>query len=583
MATTWGRACRAWSDRAAAEGGREPLGLRWVRFAGRVVRGFLRNRGLVRAASLSYATLLSLVPLLALVLGVASTVLKGRSEEQIEAFVDRLVQAIIPPATPTNLPPEVQAQLWLSQLHVQWWAPGLGSGTPAGASGTVDGQVRHPGSGQLTVPSTAGMPAGAEAEAMRDLRRVVALRLQVFIQQTRSAELGVLGSIGLLAMAILLLARVENTVNDIWNVPRGRSWFMRVVLYWSFLTLGPLLLIGAAALASGPYWETPRAWLSQMPLVGGLVFRALPLLMLWMVFTGFYRLVPNTRVEWSAAMVGGAVAAALWHLNNLLSVLYVSRVVTNFKIYGSLGLVPVFMLGLYISWAIVLLGAQVAYTWQYGGLGGPRILADRLDQRGRELLGLRLMALLGYSFQNSQPPRPVPALAAEVGAVPTLCLDVLHRLRDAGLVVELSGPETAFVPARPLETITLADVLRPLRSWDGEGDLGRSEEAPVVWSEYQRMKAAEEQVAAAVTLREVVLRMGAQPQLAGRDVRGLRGSSPGASAAFPGAGRSESEARALPRSEAPPVEPAPDMGSAGPAHPAPDLAGPESDDRGFPL
>ncbi|MCS7089872.1 MAG: YhjD/YihY/BrkB family envelope integrity protein [Verrucomicrobiota bacterium] len=508
----WGRARAAWDDWGGRADRLEPVWLRCVRFCGRVVRGFNRNRGLVRAASLSYATLLSLVPLLALVLGVTGALLKGRSEEQIEAFVDRMVHAVVPPATPTNLPPEVQAQIWLSGLQVQWWAPALALDNQASATSEV---------------ATAGLKSGVERgtekpgefgaagpSALRDLRRVVAQRLQAFIRQTRSAELGVTGSLGLLAMAILLLARVENTLNDIWGVPRGRPWFMRIVLYWSFLTLGPLLVIGAVALGSGPYWETPRAWLAQAPFLSGLVFRALPIILLWMVFAGLYKLVPNTRVEWSAAVVGGGFAAILWHLNNVLNVLYVSRVVTNFKIYGSLGLIPVFMLGLYVAWAIVLLGAQVAYTWQHGRLGGRGLPVEQLDQRGQELLALRLITLLGQAFQSGEGPRWVPRLAAEVGAAPSLCMNILERLRDAGLVLELAGPEPAYVPARPLESITMYDVLRPLRTGNGclqPDEPDRSEE--VVWAEYRRMQAAEKQVASAVTIRELVLRMQRRAEL----------------------------------------------------------------------
>ena len=73
---------------------------------------------------------------------------------------------------------------------------------------------------------------------------------------------------------------------------------------------------------------------------------------------------PNTRVCFNAALVGGVVGGSFWYLNNVFGFLYVSRVVSNSKIYGSLGLVPVFMIGLYFSWLILLFGAQVAYAFQ---------------------------------------------------------------------------------------------------------------------------------------------------------------------------------------------------------------------------
>ena len=101
-----------------------------------------------------------------------------------------------------------------------------------------------------------------------------------------------------------------------------------------------------------------------MPLVSGMIFKFLPLVLLWLAFAVFYKIMPNTRVCFDAALVGGVVGGSLWYLNNVFGFLYVSRVVTNSKIYGSLGLVPVFMIGLYFSWLILLFGAQVAYAFQ---------------------------------------------------------------------------------------------------------------------------------------------------------------------------------------------------------------------------
>ena len=83
-----------------------------------------------------------------------------------------------------------------------------------------------------------------------------------------------------------------------------------------------------------------------------------PFVVLWIGFSLLYALMPNTQVRLHAAVVGGIVGGTLWQLNNLLNALYVSRVVTYSRIYGALGIVPVFLAGLYISWLIVLFGAQ---------------------------------------------------------------------------------------------------------------------------------------------------------------------------------------------------------------------------------
>lgn len=590
---------RTWTGEADPEFHTRSLWERAAQFCVLVVRGFLENRGPVRAAALSYATLLSLVPFLAVVLGVTSSLLKGRSEESIEAFVDRLVHAVIPPAPATNLPVSAQYSLWFSQLHAGWWAPGLvgpqehldsagaaAEPTPVGAPGRV-GEAPVAGSGPGQTPGFT-----APTSEMRDLRRAVAQRIRAFIHQTRSAELGVTGSIALVLMAILLLARVENTMNDIWGVVQGRPWFLRVVLYWSFMTLGPTLVIGAIALGSGPYWQATSAWLNRMPLVGGLVFQALPVLLLWLVFAGLYKLVPNTRVDWSAAFLGGLFAAVCWHLNNLLNVLYVSRVVTNFKIYGSLGLVPVFMVGLYVAWVILLLGAQMAYTWQNRQAYLRQQPTRRIDQRGREFLAFRIMACLGQAFQNGEPPPPVNGLAQRLGVPPRLCREILQQLQGAGLVWEVAGPEPAYVPARPLESISLHDVLQAMRTDDGGAWPAAVETSGgEIWGEYQRIQAAEEQIAAAVTLRELVHRLGARPVLAREIVAPLKLARE-AGCGSESQGERDAEAPVSMAGTAPeevgvePSRPADSPGQGAGEGPPVSQAAAESvpeDDRGFPL
>src|SRR6185312_4007847 len=123
---------------------------------------------------------------------------------------------------------------------------------------------------------------------------------------------------------------------------------------------GPLLLVGAAALTSGPHLRGTQNFIAHLPILGHIIFPALTLVVIWVMFTLFYQFVPNTKVRFKAALVGALVSGTVWHVNNLFGFLYVSRVVTNSRIYGSLALVPVFMAGVYFSWYVLLFGAQIA-------------------------------------------------------------------------------------------------------------------------------------------------------------------------------------------------------------------------------
>jgi membrane protein len=225
--------------------------------------------------------------------------------------------------------------------------------------------------------------------------------------------------------------------------------------------------------------------------------------------------VPNTKVHFSAALVGGFIGGSLWQLNNVFGFLYVSRVVTNSKLYGSLGLVPVFMAGIYLSWFILLFGAQVAYAYQNRALYLQEKLAENVNQRGREFVALRLMTCLGQRFQRGLPPATTQEMSNELGIPSRLVQQVLRTLMAAHLVAEISGAEPAYTPARPLEAITAHHVLLAMRATQGQELVTRGEPArEEVYGEFARIQEAEKHAATAVTILALVNRAQARLEIA---------------------------------------------------------------------
>ena len=444
---------------------------RFAHFWVLVGRSFARNRCPVRAAALSYTSLLALIPLLAVAISVTSSLLKNQGEEQIYGAIDRLVSNFIPPAT--NAAPETTSVA----------DAGDNSVSPVEADARVD---------------------TAQKEA--------AQRIHEFIQNTRSGALGVIGMLLLVYVAIQMLASIESTFNDIWGITRGRNWLRRIVLYWTTITLGPLLIVGALGLAGGPHLQTTKNLIAQMPFVSDLIFEFLPFVVLWLAFTLVYLLVPNTKVNFFAALAGGIVGGSLWHLNNLFGFLYVSRVVTNSKIYGGLGLLPVFMAGLYFSWLILLFGAQVAYAFQNRKSYLQEKLVENVNQRGREFIALRLMTLIGQHFQRGEPAATLQQISAALGIPTKLVQQVLQPLLVARLVTEIVGAEPAYLPARPLEDITAHHVLRAIRAGSGQDIATRDEPARAeVLGEFAKIEQAERDTALRITLLALVNR--AQKQI----------------------------------------------------------------------
>lgn len=454
---------------------------RWVHFWLMVWGSFVKNRGPVRASAMAYGTLLALIPMLAVVMSITSTFLKKEGQAGMEKFIVRLVDSVTPPAE-------------------------LDTNSAAG-----------PITQSSDAPS--GTSASREATAAQS---AVAGKMNEFIQNSQSGALGVTGSVLLIFAAISLLSRIEVTFNEIWGVERGRSWFMRIVLYWGVLSLAPILLIVTIGLATGPHLESTRRFVATLPFFGHVLFQfgfeILPIILLCLGFAAFYMLMPNTKVHWCAALVGGFVGGLLFHLNSLCSVLYVSRVVSNSKIYGSLGLIPVFMIGLYICWLILLFGAQVAYAFQNRVTYLEERQVENINQRGREFIALRLMTLIGQRYLRGEPPPSIVEMAEEL-AVPTrLIQQILQTLTAARLVVETAGAETAYLPARLMESITCHDLLLAMRASQGQ-ELETREEPTrqEVYGEFQRIQEAERAAASSVTLLALVNR--AQLQLQHEQVK----------------------------------------------------------------
>ena len=465
---------------------------RFVHFWVLVIRQFVRHRCLVRASALSYSTLIALIPLLAVALSVASGFLKTQDEAQFQQAIEHFVDTVTPPAVITATETNLGAVISTNVLPL-----------------TTTG-------GETNVVAIATNVAAATTPAVAiSTQKEIARQVWMLVQNTQSAALGVTGFLLLLFISISLMIRIEETFNDVWGVARGRTWMQRIGVFFTLAFLGPALLILALSLSGSAHFTSAKNFIAHTPVIGQFIFQLLPMFVLWLAFTFVYQFIPNTKVNFSAAVVGGVVAGTLLHLNNVFGFLYVSGVVTRMKFYGGLGLVPVFMIGLYMAWVFLLLGAQIAYAFQNRAAYLQDRLADNVNQRGREFVALRLMTCLGQRFQNGLPPATVFQLSTELGIPSRLTQSVLRTLAHMRLVTEVAGAEAAFMPARPLETINAYDILIALRTGTGQELPMREEPALAeIYGEFSRIEKAEREAASSISLLALANRISPRTTLA---------------------------------------------------------------------
>lgn len=254
----------------------------------------------------------------------------------------------------------------------------------------------------------------------------------------------------------------------------GRSLVLRVVFYWTILTLGAVLFFAAITLlGAGAFVNVFMEKLSARLPYGSSLLRvlswslpAVSLTLLVGLLTVFYRVIPNTRVFWRAAFLGGLVVATLLMLNNFVALFYVRRVYLERSLYGSLGILPVLMLGLYVFWLYVLVGGIISYAVQNVHFRNSQTAWGQLSESMRERISLVVLLTVCRRFQACLPPVAATHLSTMM-RVPTQILnESLNRLVDMKLITPVPPPtgsaaaDHLYQPARPLSRISLLEFKR---------------------------------------------------------------------------------------------------------------------------
>jgi membrane protein len=403
---------------------------------------FLETKVPSRAAALSFSTLLSLGPLIAIAVLAGGFALGKQDDPNLIAHHISSVIARVAPH--------------LNALE-----------TPAGS------------------PDAAGAGATTTTTGERINPELVKL-VDGFIRSARSGYGGAFGALSLILIVLLMFKAVEDAFNDIWGIRLGRSLLMRVVFYWTILTLGAVLFFAAVALVgAGAAVNVFNESLAKLP--GGeslvaLLRWSLPIfsvVLLALMLTLVYRVIPNTHVFWRAALAGGLVVAALLMLNNVVAFLYVRRVVLTQNLYGQLAVPLVLMLGLYVFWLYVLIGGVISYAVQNVHFRNSQAAWSQLTESMRQRLSLVVLLTIARRFRDCLP----PITASELGdllRVPTQILnECLNRLVAMELIATLRpapgtpATEHRFQPARPLNRITLLEFKR-LDEQFGHDPVGQS-------------------------------------------------------------------------------------------------------------
>lgn len=225
-------------------------------------------------------------------------------------------------------------------------------------------------------------PAGAAESATITLDTWLQDRVRD-AKQVNVAAIGWVGVAVTLYAAISLMVTIENCFNIIYRAPRGRSWANRVPIYWFVLTTSPLLLIFSTYVDS-----RFQQLMGQVQMQGSLtaaIGAMWTLFAIWLVMFAAYMLFPNTRVRPKPAMIGALAAAVLLEIGKRTMGAYLQNALAIGQLYGSLGLVPLFMFWVYLMWLAVLFGLEVSAVLQRNGQAWPIVGFESTPEQANPL------------------------------------------------------------------------------------------------------------------------------------------------------------------------------------------------------
>jgi membrane protein len=292
------------------------------------------------------------------------------------------------------------------------------------------------------------------------------------LDATNGGYIAGIGIIILFWSVMSLLNQIENSFNHIWQIRVSRAWYRKFTDYLTIMLIAPILII-----LSGSVTVFVNTQLSEFmdkapildffkPLVSFLV-KILPYLIIWIVLTVLFVIMPNTKVRFGSAMVAGIVSGTILQLLQWFYLDLQYGISKLSVIYGSFAAIPLFIMVMQMSWIIVLLGAEISFANQNVSRYEFESEALNISIREKKAMTLMIMHLIVKNFAKGEPPLTAEMISVELKIPIRLVSDIVQDLAMVGLismVLKDDGKERMFQPAMDIHTLTVSSVLMRLEN-----------------------------------------------------------------------------------------------------------------------
>jgi membrane protein len=287
------------------------------------------------------------------------------------------------------------------------------------------------------------------------------------LEQAKGGLIAGIGVVLLFWTVISILGKIEDSLNEIWEVKKSRTLVRKFSDYMAMMVFAPILLIISSS-TTVLVASQVKVIVNKIALLGVfskvilLLLNLLPYVSIWILLTMVYLVMPNIRIPLRACIFGGIAAGTITQIVQWIYIKFQIGVASYGALYGSFAALPLFLAWLQMSWMIVLLGGEIAYAYEHYETFGFHPDYSRISVSSKRVLVLRIFHLLTKKFSLGEKPLSASQIGHTLEIPVRLVRRLLNELTDVGLVVETTQGiknEVAFQPGRTIETITVKFAL----------------------------------------------------------------------------------------------------------------------------
>ncbi|MCG6980457.1 MAG: YihY/virulence factor BrkB family protein [Deltaproteobacteria bacterium] len=290
-------------------------------------------------------------------------------------------------------------------------------------------------------------------------------RIMEYVSHIHVGSLGTLGITFLFLTMILVLTNVEMAFNQIWQVDRGRPWLRKCSDYLGLVVILPVAMFVSLSLMTFVKSHLVTQELLSIDLLGRIyvyLLKIAPFFVMWLAFSFIYLFMPNTRVNPISASAGGIIGGTLWQFCQWAYIHYQFGFRTYGAIYGALSQLPMLLIWIFVSWIILLLGAEIAFAHQ-------NLARFRIKQRwqaqptvNRSYWGLQLLLLVCERFEAGKSPPTIKELAEELEIPADETRALLDIMETIGALKASGENGHEVLPAKDMKHLMVFDLVEGL-------------------------------------------------------------------------------------------------------------------------